>query len=82
MKCLIHPECIATAEVDKVDLCYECWSKANVEERGWFKKAIAVYNRGLLTKRDLEDYLFTVSYHEVDPTVPVHIRRELKCLTN
>ena len=73
MKCLVHPDCKATVKVSNVVLCWECWNKANAEEREWFKKAIDMYNRGLITKKELDDYLTMIGFHEVDPTFPVHI---------
>ena len=72
-QCIIHPESRATVEVNNVELCHGCWNKASAEEREWFKKATSMYQRGLITKTDLDDTLFTIGYHEVDPTVPVHI---------
>jgi len=74
MKCLIHPDCKATVKVNNVTLCWECWNKANTEEREWFKKATDLYNHGLITKKELDDYLFSIGYHEVDPELPVHLK--------
>jgi len=72
-ECLIHPECKATTKVNDVPICYECWNKATTEEREWFKKATLMYSRGLLTKEEFDDTLYLISYHNVDPTVPVHL---------
>ena len=73
MKCLVHPECKASVKVDGIALCYECWNKATLEERQWFEKAINLYNRGLTTKQEFEDTISIISYHNIDPTIPVHI---------
>ncbi len=72
-QCIIHPESRATVEVNNVELCHECWNKASAEEREWFKKAISMYNRGLLTKKELDDCLSLIGYHVIDPTVPVNM---------
>ncbi len=72
-KCLIHLDCKASVRIKGNPICYECWNEATPEERKWFEKAIQLYNQGLITKTDFEDKLFTIGYHEIDPTVPVHI---------
>ncbi|GAH38215.1 unnamed protein product [marine sediment metagenome] len=72
-KCLVHPDCKATVRVNHVDICYECWNNANAEERGWFTKAIRMYNYGLITREELDDCLSSIGFHEVDPTFPIHL---------
>jgi len=72
-KCLVHPECRAAIKLHGVDICYECWDNASRKEREWFEKAIQLYNQGLVTKKELDDTLFCIGYHELDPTIPVHI---------
>lgn len=72
-KCLVHPDCTTIVRVNHVDVCHECWNNANAEEQEWFKKATDLYSRGLITTQELEDALFTIGYHELDPTCPVYV---------
>ena len=71
--CLVHPDCTATIKVDGIPICLECWDNASLKEREWFKRTIYLYNQGLITMKELENNLFCIGYHELDPTVPVHI---------
>lgn len=73
MKCQVHPECEVTTKVNDIVICWGCWNRANTEEREWFKKVTGMYGRGLLTRKELDDYLFLIGYHEVDPEAPVNI---------
>ena len=72
-KCKLPQKSKATISVNGVKFCYDAWNKATKEEREWFKKATNLYNRGLITKTDLSDYLYQICYHHLDPTLPIHL---------
>lgn len=60
--CLLHPSCKASATVNMVDLCYECWNKASDETREKIKRVTSNWSKGLLTLEDLHDDLARVAF--------------------
>lgn len=73
VKCSVHESCKAMVKIDGVSVCYECWNRGSQEERAWIKKAVELYNKGFLTKDDLQSYLTSIAFHQIDPTFPVHL---------
>ncbi len=59
--CILHPSAQASVRVNNVELCYECWNRATTESREKIKKATDMYNRGLLTTNDLQNYLMDIA---------------------
>lgn len=78
-QCDYYPDCSlpqkseATVAVNDTEVCYDAWNVATQEERGWIEKVTGMYNQGLLTRKDLSDYMHQICYHHHDPTIPIHI---------